>query len=588
MSPSEVLAGTDRRPPAGRAARRGLAGEPYVWLTGMGLAVGLFMIASLLLVIVVNGASVFWPKNVLEIHLKAGSPPPSGPALSFSDPPVIVGETTKKGKKRIPIVSGKDERTSGKLSSLEWQLFIGNKDVCGLPFLYIDFDAIERIEYPEDIMVLERLEYGDAIGFPEEIRYRDGGRVTYGEAAFERSLRGLVDEVTGRRKLIRTIEKRDIGRINTAMERLRLKRLELERTTARGEGLKPAVNGTSAITAVDDKMARLQAEYEVLATRSRDLRARQMEASLVYRLATGEEKVLPMGQVVRYYYPNRLTLWEKLQFFFQAFWRFLVDEPREANTEGGIFPAIFGTFVMTILMSLAVTPFGVVAAIYLREYARQGAFLRTVRIAVNNLAGVPSIVFGVFGLGFFVYMVGGTIDRLFFPEVLPTPTFGTGGVLWASLTLALMTVPVVIVATEESLAAVPRGVREGSLACGASKWQTIQRVVLPAAAPGIMTGFILAMARGAGEVAPLMLVGVVKLAPSLPLDLTLPFVHLERKFMHLGFHIYDLGFQSPDSEAAKPMVFATTLVLIALVITLNLAAIMIRQKLRAKYAGPVF
>jgi phosphate transport system permease protein len=243
---------------------------------------------------------------------------------------------------------------------------------------------------------------------------------------------------------------------------------------------------------------------------------------------------------------------------------------------------------MTVLMSLAVTPFGVLAAVYLREYARQGWFTRAVRIAVNNLAGVPSIVFGVFGLGFFVYFLGGQVDRLFFAERLPTPTFGTGGLLWASLTLALMTVPVVVVATEEALAAVPRSVREGSLACGASRWQTIQRVVLPAAAPGILTGLILAMARGAGEVAPLMLVGVVKLAPELPINTTYPYIHLDQKFMHLGFHIYDLGFQSPDSDAAQPMVFATTLFLLALVITLNLTAIGIRNHLRRKYASSAF
>ena len=278
----------------------------------------------------------------------------------------------------------------------------------------------------------------------------------------------------------------------------------------------------------------------------------------------------------------------KLAFFLHGLWRFVRSEPREANTEGGIFPAIFGTFVMTLLMSLAVTPFGVLAAIYLREYARQGPFVRMVRISVNNLAGVPSIVFGVFGLGFFVYFLGGSLDRLFFAGGLPTPTFGTGGILWAACTLALMTVPVVIVATEEALAAVPRGTREGSLALGASKWQTIFRVVLPAAAPGILTGLVLAMARGAGEVAPLMLVGVVKLAPSLPLDGLYPFVHLDQKFMHLGFHIYDLGFQSPDSDAAKPMVFATTLFLIALVVALNLGAIVIRERLRRKYATGAF
>ena len=205
------------------------------------------------------------------------------------------------------------------------------------------------------------------------------------------------------------------------------------------------------------------------------------------------------------------------------------------------------------------------------------------RIAVNNLAGVPSIVFGVFGLGFFVYFVGGTIDRLFFPEALPTPTYGTGGILWASLTLALLTVPVVIVATEEALAAVPRSMREASLAMGATKFQTILRVVLPAAAPGILTGLILAMARAAGEVAPLMMTGVVKLAPELPMDGFFPFFHLDRKFMHLGFHIYDVGFQSPNVEAAKPMVYTTTVFLLIIVVLLNLTAITVRNHLREKY-----
>jgi phosphate transport system permease protein len=237
------------------------------------------------------------------------------------------------------------------------------------------------------------------------------------------------------------------------------------------------------------------------------------------------------------------------------------------------------------LMSFAVAPLGVLAAVYLREYAKQGLLVRLVRIAVNNLAGVPSIVFGVFGLGFFVYLIGGSLDQLFYPEALPTPTFGTGGILWASLTLALLTVPVVIVAAEEGLAAVPRIVREGSLALGATKFETIRRVVIPAAAPGILTGMILAMARAAGEVAPLMIVGMVKLAPTLPLDGHPPFVHLERKFMHLGFHIYDVGFQSPNVEATTPLVFATALLLIFVVTVMNLLAVSLRNHLRRKYAG---
>ncbi len=274
--------------------------------------------------------------------------------------------------------------------------------------------------------------------------------------------------------------------------------------------------------------------------------------------------------------------------YLSRWFEFLTAEPREANSEGGVWPAIFGTVVMTLIMSLLVTPFGVLAALYLREYARQGAMVSAVRIAVNNLAGVPSIVFGVFGLGFFCYIVGASIDELFFSAKLPSPTFGTGGVMWASLTLALLTLPVVIVATEEALAAVPGSMREGSYACGASKWQTIQRIVLPRALPGIMTGVILAIARGAGEVAPLMLVGAVKLAPELPVDGLFPYVHMERSFMHLGFHIYDLGFQSQNSEAAKPMVFTTTLLLIGIVAFLNLSAVWLRGRLRRRFVTSQF
>ena len=326
----------------------------------------------------------------------------------------------------------------------------------------------------------------------------------------------------------------------------------------------------------------------MLANESKKLRDLQTQNKFRYKLANGEEKTIALGQILHFYYPNRLSGFERFKLFLSNISSFLWDNPREANTEGGVFPAIFGTFVMTLIMSLFVTPFGVMAAVYLREYAKQGWLTKVVRIAVNNLAGVPSIVFGVFGLGFFVYFMGGSIDALFFSDRLPTPTFGTGGLLWSSLTLALLTIPVVIVATEEALSAVSKGLKEASLACGASKWQTVSKVIIPASTQGILTGMILAMARGAGEVAPLMLVGVVKLAPTLPINSIYPYLHLDQKFMHLGFHIYDLGFQSPDSEAAKPMVFGTTLLLIALVVLMNLGAMFIRERLRKKYATGAF
>ena len=552
------------RESSGRQA--GSSGEPMVWTTAMGLTVGLLMVVSLLVLILFNGITAFWPKRVVYLELAGES------QARLGDSPVLAGEVVKRQVKTA--------RAASQSEQIEWQLFVGNKERYGLSFRYVDATDIVAQGFPAQVISIERLEYGDAIGEPLALRIQGREELTSEDPQFRGRLEGLVHEVTARRQEIKRLERSAIGAVNARMMGLRQQKRTLER-----EGVP---RGDGAYLNIEEAMTSLQARYENLAGEARELRRLQDENQLVYRIATGAEVVLPLGQIVGYHFPNQLDFWGRLGLFAHNMWSFLIQEPREANTEGGVFPAIFGTFVMTVLMSMAVTPFGVLAAMYLREYAKQGIIVRTVRIAVNNLAGVPSIVFGVFGLGFFVYFVGGSIDELFFHDALPTPTFGTGGIIWASLTLALMTVPVVIVATEEALSAVPRGMREGSLACGASKWQTMQRIVLPASAPGILTGLILAMARGAGEVAPLMLVGVVKLAPTLPVDGIFPFVHLDRKFMHLGFHIFDLGFQSPDSEAAKPTVFATTLLLIALVMVLNVGAIWIRDRLRRKYATGAF
>lgn len=535
-------------------------GEPFVWLTAMGLSLGLLMVVGLLGIIVTNGLPVFWPSKIVELRLKPGV---TNPVPNSGD--TLTGQIIQTREKRIPILGPNGDRIE---DQTEVQIFVGNKDVNGSGFAFVNNADIASISEPRDIYRLERMEYGIAFGYPRALQLTDGSSVPADSPAFGETLARLEAESAARRGEIEKIEKDDIGAINHRITELR----------AKGKGSPESLQ----------QIAALDTDYQVLASKARELRALQSATALVYATPNGIERRLPIGDLVEFTLPNTLGLFQKATLFVHNFWNFLTLNPREANTEGGIFPAIFGTFVMTLLMSLAVVPFGVVAAIYLREYAKQGLAVRSVRIAVNNLAGVPSIVFGVFGLGFFVYFVGGSIDRTFFGDYLPTPTFGTGGILWAAATLALMTVPVVIVATEEALAAVPRGMREGSLSCGASKWQTIQRIILPASLPGILTGLILAMARGAGEVAPLMLVGVVKLAPSLPIDTEFPFVHLERKFMHLGFHIFDLGFQSPDSEAAKPMVFATTLLLILLVVVLNLAAILIREKLRKRYATGAF
>ncbi len=366
---------------------------------------------------------------------------------------------------------------------------------------------------------------------------------------------------------------------------------ELQETFDRFAGLRERALGIADAPEPDAKEAeapikRVRGSIDEVVDRVAALDFENAKSAIVFETASGQEKVIPLAEIVRAYPANQLGWLDKLGVYASRWWEFLTDDPREANAEGGVWPAIFGTVVMTLIMSLLVVPFGVLAALYLREYAKQGALVSAVRIAVNNLAGVPSIVFGVFGLGFFCYIVGGRIDEMFYSlelKELNNPTYGKGGLLWASLTLALLTLPVVVVATEEALSAVPNSMREGSFACGASKWQTIRRIILPRALPGIMTGMILSVARGAGEVAPLMLVGAVKLAPDLPIDGTAPFIHPERSFMHLGFHIYDLGLQSSNSEAARPMVYTSTMLLIGVVVVLNLAAIWIRARLRKSH-----
>ncbi len=458
------------------------------------------------------------------------------------------------------------------------QLKVGNRDLYGADFVWVDEAKIAKRETPADAVLIQRLEWGNLYGTIKAVK--DGGQIVARGAGGRLGCRsraaagdaprfprgGTYREEGDRRHQLPL-------RSGSASA---LRRLELQ----------GVANGPE-VESLQREMATLQAKYLEQEAALKALR-QGLISSVVVAAAGGKEKDLPLAQIVRAYHPNTLGLPGKVRFYLAKLWEFAADDPRESNTEGGIFPAIFGTVMMVMIMSLMVTPLGVLAAFFLREYAKQGPFVSAVRIAVNNLAGVPSIVFGVFGVGFFIYFIGGGIDRLFFPEALPTPTFGTGGILWASLTLALLTVPVVIVATEEGLAAIPGGMREASLALGATKFETTWRVVLPAVMPSILTGLILAMARAAGEVAPLMITGVVKLAPALPVDGFFPFLHLDRKFMHLGFHIYDVGFQSPNVDAARPMVYTTAFLLLVVVLVLNLAAIVIRNQLRKKYAATAF
>jgi phosphate transport system permease protein len=452
---------------------------------------------------------------------------------------------------------------------------VANRDLYGADFRWVEDEQILSRALPEEAIFFERWEWGHLFGFLKKVT-QDGKVIAEGSGEAWKKFQEIHPPTQETLERIHYIERKEIGAINYDIERLRLqiKRVWLEEHD-------PA-RAAERVKELEQHGEVLQQQYQEKAQELRALSVENARYHIVVQAADGREKELPVAAVVRAFLPNQMSWGERLSLYLTRLRDFVWEDPRESNTEGGVFPAIFGTVMMVLLMSVVVAPFGVVAALYLREYAKQGPLVRAVRIAVNNLAGVPSIVFGVFGLGFFVYLIGGSIDRLFYPEALPSPTYGTGGIMWASLTLALMTVPVVIVATEESLAAIPREWREGSLGLGATKWETIRKIVLPGALPGILTGMILAMARGAGEVAPLMITGVVKLAPTLPLDAHPPFFHLERKFMHLGFHIYDVGFQSPNVEAAKPMVYTTTLLLIALILLLNLTAIFVRNRLRSR------
>jgi phosphate transport system permease protein len=523
------------------------SGEPFIWLTGAALTLSLLLVAGLIGLILYNGLGFFWPRDVLRATLADGK--------------TVTGQVVER------------EPVPGAANQFRIKLKVANRDLYGADFQWVDESQIKHREYPPDVAVIERTEWGLLIGALKEVR--EGGQpVTVDAGAAWGDVQKRLPGAAGVRREVQRIEAGAIGDINHQQEKIRLR--------LRGLELRGITQGAD-VDALKAQLAPLQERYVVEEARLGALR-RSQSATVVVVADGGKEKELPIAQVVDIRFPNAMSGIAKSVYYAGRVWEFVSDDPRESNTEGGVFPAIFGTVMMVLIMSIVVTPLGVLAAFYLREYARQGAFVSAVRIAVNNLAGVPSIVFGVFGVGFFIYFVGGSIDRLFYAEALPTPTYGTGGILWAALTLALLTVPVVIVATEEGLAAIPRGAREASLALSATKLETTLRVVLPAVMPSILTGLILAMARAAGEVAPLMITGVVKLAPALPLDGTWPFLHMDRKFMHLGFHIYDVGFQSPNVDAARPMVFATTLLLLFIVVLLNLFAISMRNRLRRKYA----
>lgn len=544
------------------------SGSPWIWLNGGAVTLCMLMVIGLLSLIAIRGFGHFWPANIVLTSVTS----------NIGEKQIIMGEVV-----RSEIISAAVARDNGYTIAPDRELInrylmkLGNKDITSRDFIWLLEIGMDEWQYPKDAVAIERREWGNFYGYIQGLNENGKSVLTQDAANFWPEVDARMKRSLQLHDQIAHIEKVQIGSINNKIQDLKLehRRLELKGVT----GVKMA----EAETELAERKAVLEAEYEVI-KKERDVFTEQARRDqIIAKTADGKEVTLSMDHLVRITRPNQMSVFAKTGDYLTRFWEFMTTEPREANTEGGIFPAIFGTFIMVIIMAIIVTPFGVLAAIYLREYARDGWFLRVIRISVYNLAGVPSIVYGVFGLGFFVYYLGGNLDQLFFAESLPSPTFGTPGLFWASLTLALLTLPIVIVSTEEGLSRIPSTIRQGSLALGATKSETLWKVVVPLATPAMMTGLILAIARAAGEVAPLMLVGVVKLAPALPVDNNYPYLHLDQKIMHLGFHIFDVGFQSPNVEAARPLVYATSLILVLLIVTLNVTAIKIRNNLREKY-----
>ncbi|WP_341501828.1 phosphate ABC transporter permease PstA [Gallaecimonas sp. GXIMD4217] len=539
------------------------SGSPWIWMTAGAVSLSLISVLGLLLLIAWRGLSYFWPASVYEFQVNP----------EVGQPYVVIGEIYDREQVPTERLRGTGMKLEGIDSELVSRYLIktGNREYVDLDFRWIVETEIAQREAPKGLAVFERTSDGNFYGFPVAL-VEDGERVAGDD--LHGAIEARIDAANALRDQQAELQEGDIGKVNYQLERLRLK----ERSLALDGEL-----SAEAKAEIDAERQRLEDEYRVLEKQLFKLRAQDQGDAVVVRDMRGQEVTLPIDRLLDVSFPNDMGFFAKLGRYFVQLGKFVGDDPREANTEGGVFPAIFGTVFMVMLMAVIVTPFGVVAAIYLHEYAGKNAITKVIRIAVINLAGVPSIVYGVFGLGFFVYMLGGSIDELFYPEALPNPTFGTPGVIWSALTLAILTLPVVIVSTEEGLTRIPSAVRQGSLALGATKAETLWRIVIPMASPAIMTGLILAVARAAGEVAPLMLVGVVKIAPTLPVDGNFPFVHLDRKFMHLGFHIYDVGFQSPNVEAARPLVYATAFLLVTVIVGLNITAIGIRNHLREKF-----
>ncbi len=532
--------------------------DRWRWLTAGAVTVCLLAFALLIVLLAWQGARAFWPQPV-DLYLFSQ---PDGSETQ------LLGETIEH-QPRFPAPA--DQQLQHVSHVHRYLVKTGNRDWNAPDFRVIFSQQAANVSQPEDIVVLQRRNHGNAYGWVVGLR-EDNEVLTANNP--DALLQQRLEQVHALIRQSNDIRRVDMARLNNQLEMLdeqaeqqqQAKQFDLQRQSE-----------------YQANRAALQRRFDQLSTKLAGLQHESQRDVLLLRDVQGNTHTIPLTEIVSAWKPNALSVPQKIQHFLHQIWQFVSDSPANGQSETGAFPAIFGTVLMVLLMSVVVMPLGVIAAVWLHEYAGRNTLTRLVRIAVVNLAGVPSIVYGVFGLGFFVWGIGGTLDQLFFSHALPNPTFGTPGLLWAALTLALLTLPVVIVATEEGLSRIPNSQRQGSLALGATQAETLWYVVLPMAVPAMLTGLILAVARAAGETAPLMLVGVVKMVPELPVDAVFPYLHLDRKFMHLGFQIYDLAFQSPNIEADRPLVFATALLLVLIILSLNLLAMGLRHRLRERY-----
>ncbi|KGT92467.1 phosphate ABC transporter permease [Erwinia typographi] len=532
------------------------------WLTAGAVAVSLLAFILLIALLGWQGMRYFWPHPVTLYTVQQAS----GTSQLLGE----VAQSQSVSRQQLQ-ASGRPLPADLPDEVTRYLIKTGNRDFAASDFQSILSSQIVASEQPTGVIALQRRSGGMAWGWFE-------GLLENGQPLVARNMmRALQQRIKQSR--LHMSQADNIRRVSMAKLNAELEELDQHQHRLREKNQYTAQ--AQSIHQADS--SELQRQFAAKAQQLDELTSEGSSTVLILRDAQGQRHNIPLSQILSAWYPNAMSYGEKWRQFVWQVWHFISGTQNDSIGEGGIFPAIFGTVLMVLLMSVVVMPLGVVAAIWLHEYAGNGLLTRLVRIAVVNLAGVPSIVYGVFGLGFFVWLTGGSLDKLFFADALPNPTFGTPGLLWASLTLALLTLPVVIVATEEGLSRIPKTLRQGSLALGATQAETLWHVTLPLAVPAMLTGLILAVARAAGETAPLMLVGVVKMVPELPIDAVFPYLHLDRKFMHLGFQIYDLAFQSPDAQADRPLVFATALLLVVIILALNLLAMVLRHRLRERY-----